>query len=171
MIVNISKAVDFNAAEIKEYKQKYAVLEKKTAVLEKSNEDLRLKTSELERYKRRWNLRIKGMKEHVDEDARKEVTDLLGTIAPHLAQKLEDVVDSVHWIGKRESGRHRQMIVQFTMRKYRDEFWKITKNSQLCTERGIRFAEDLSAEDRSARAALWPLIQEARSAGKKAYYR
>lgn len=148
MIVNISKSVEFNAAEIKEYKQKYVVLEKKTAVLEQSNEELRLKTSELERYKRRWNLRIKGMKEHVDEDARKEVTELLGSIAPHLTQKLEDVVDSVHRVGKKESVRHRQMIVQFTMRKFRDEIWKITKNSQLCTERGIRFAEDLSAEDR-----------------------
>lgn len=87
------------------------------------------------------------MKEHVDEDARKEVTELL------------DVVDSAHRVGKKESGRHRHMIVQFTMRKYRDEIWTITKNSQLCTERGIRFAEDLSAEDRSARAALWPLMK------------
>ncbi|ROL44884.1 hypothetical protein DPX16_21251 [Anabarilius grahami] len=90
---------------------------------------------------------IKGMKEHADEDARKEVIELLSSVAPHLAKKLEDVVDSVHWIGKKESGRHRQMIVQFAMRQYRDEFWKITKNSQRCTERGIRFTEDLSAED------------------------
>jgi len=86
----------------------------------------------LERYNRTGNLRIKGMKEHVDKDARKEVTELLGTIAPHLAQKLEDVTD-------------RQMIVQFNMHKHRNEFWKITKNSQLCTERGIGFTEDLSA--------------------------
>lgn len=116
MITTISKSVEFNAAEIKEYKQKYVILEKQTAVLVKSNEELRLKTSELERYKRRWNLRIKGMKEHADEDARKEVIELLSSIAPHLAKKLEDVVDSVHRIGKKESGRHRQMIVQFAMR-------------------------------------------------------
>lgn len=72
----------------------------------------------------RWNLRIKGMKEPADENAQKEVVELLGNIAPHLAQKLEDVRDSV---GRKESGRHRQMIVQFTVRRYRDEIWKTIK--------------------------------------------
>lgn len=171
MIVSISKSVEFNAAEIKDLKQKCVVLEKQTTHLIKSNEELKLKTSEMERYKRRWNLRIKGMKEHDNEDIRKEVNLLLAEITPHLVQKLEDVVDSVHRVGRRESGRHRQIIVQFTMRRYRDVIWKTTKNSQVCIERGIRFAEDLTAEDREARAALWPLIQEARSAGKKAFYR
>lgn len=108
----------------------------------------------------RWNLRIKGMKEPADENAQKEVVELLGNIAPHLAQKLEDVSDSV---GRKESGRHRQMIVQFTVRRYRDEIWKTTKSLHVCIDRGIRSTEDLSDDDRRVRAALWPLIQEARS--------
>ncbi|KAI2647538.1 Undecaprenyl-diphosphatase [Labeo rohita] len=94
MIATISKSVEFNVAEIKECKQKCGVLEKQAAALVKSSEDL-------ERYKRRWNLRIRGLKELADEDARKEAIELLGNIAPHLAQKLEDVVDSV-LLGKKE---------------------------------------------------------------------
>ncbi len=31
--------------------------------------------------------------------------------------------------------------------------------------------EDLTREDRMAHAALWPLIDQARKAGKKAHYR
>lgn len=113
----------------------------------------------MERYKRRRNLRIKDMKEHDNEDTQKEVNLLLAEIIPHLVQKLEDVVDSMHRVGRRESGRHCQIIVQFTMRRYKDVIWKTTKNSQVCIEQEIRFAEDLTAEDRAARAALWTLIQ------------
>ncbi|KAI2655595.1 Leucine-rich repeat serine/threonine-protein kinase 2 [Labeo rohita] len=69
MIATISKSVEFNAAEIKECKQKCGVLEKQAAALLKSTVELRSKTSETERYKRRWNLHIKGLKKHADEDA------------------------------------------------------------------------------------------------------
>lgn len=87
--------------------------------------------------------------------------------APHLVQKLEDVVDTVHRIGKKEPGKPRQMIVQFTMRKYRDEVWKSTKNSSVCRDHRVRFTENFTKEDWLARAALWPLIDQARKAGKR----
>ncbi len=111
------------------------------------------------------------MKEKPEEDSRREVIGLFAEIAPHLVQKLDDIVDTVHRISKKEPGEPRQMIVQFTMRKYREEFWKSTKNSSVCRDRGVRFMEDLTREDRMTRAALWPLIDQARKAGKKAYYR
>ncbi|KAI2645064.1 Cell division protein ZapB [Labeo rohita] len=136
MVAEISKAVEFNAAEIKDCKEKCLQTSKSLLGLTSSHKDLASRTSELERYKRRWNLRI-----------------------------------NVHRIDKKEPGKPRQMIVQFTMRKYRDEFWQSTKNSSVCRDRGVRFAEDLTKEDRLARAALWPLIDQARKAGKKAYFR
>ncbi|KAI2647640.1 hypothetical protein H4Q32_030761 [Labeo rohita] len=125
----------------------------------------------MERYKRRWNLRINGLLEKSDEDPRREVCRLIGELAPHLVHKLENVIDSVHHVGKKERGRQRQMIVQFTMRKYRDKIWKATKNSSVCKNRGLRFVEDLTREDRNARAALWPQIEQARKEGKKAFFR
>ncbi|KAL0152576.1 hypothetical protein M9458_052299 [Cirrhinus mrigala] len=79
----------------------------------------RLTRPRVERYKWRWNLRIKGLKEFADEDARKEVMEFSGNIAPHLTL--------FNGLGKR-----------FAMRRYRDKFGKITKNSQLCIDCGIR---------------------------------
>ncbi|KAL1255195.1 hypothetical protein QQF64_013256 [Cirrhinus molitorella] len=171
MIAEMSKAIEFNAAEIKECKERSLETSKSLRGLTTSHKDLASRTSELERYKRRWNLRINGMKEKPEEDPRREVIGLFAEIAPHLVQKLEDIVDTVHRIGKKEPGKSRQLIVQFTMRKYRDEFWKSTKNSSVCRDRGVRLTEDLTKEDRLARAALWPLIDQARQAGKKAFYR
>lgn len=77
----------------------------------------------------------------------------------------------MHRVGKKEHGKQRQTIVQFTMRKYREQIWKATKNSSVCKDRGVRFVEDLTKEDRNARAALWPQIEKARKEGKKAFFR
>lgn len=171
MIVNLTKAVEFNAAEIKDCKAQMKVFDKQPTSVTTTHTDLINRTSELERYKRRWNLRIIGMKEKTDEDIRKEVIALLADIAPHLKNKLEDVVDTVHRIGPKMKDKSRQVIIQFCMRKYRDEFWRSTKVSDICKFRGVKFTEDMSKEDREIRAALWPKISEARAAGKRAYYR
>lgn len=170
MIVNLTKAVEFNAAEIKDCKTRINLFDKQLTSVITSQTDLISRTSELERYKRRWNLRVIGMKEIAGEDIRKEVVSLLAEIAPHLHHKLEDIVDTVHRVGPKANDRSRQVIIQFCMRKYRDEFWRSTKVSDVCKFRGIKFTEDLSKGDREARAALWPRISEARAAGKKAYY-
>lgn len=171
MIVNLSKAVEFNAAEIKDCKAKMNLFDKQLTSTLASHADLTTRTSELERYKRRWNLRVIGMKEAADEAIREDVISLLAEIAPHLRHKLDDIVDTVHRVGPRQKDKSRQVIIQFCMRKYRDEFWRSTKFSDICKTKGIKFTEDLSKGDREARAALWPVISEARAAGKKAYYR
>ena len=75
------------------------------------------------------------MKEKPEEDARKETIAMIAEIAPHLIHKVEDIVDTVHRVGKKELGKPRQVIVQFTMRKYRDEIWRSTKNSSVCRPR------------------------------------
>lgn len=171
MMAEISKAVEFNAAEIKDCKRENAEMSKEITKLNKTDTELRNRMVELERYKRRWNLRINGLQEKSDEDPRREVCGLIGEIAPHLVHKLEEIIDSVHRVGKKEHGKQRQMIVQFTMRKYREEIWKATKNCSVCKDRGVRFVEDLTRQDRNARAALWPQIEKARKEGKKAYFR
>lgn len=171
MICNLSKALEFNAAEVQECKSKVSKLEEKVTKLEKENATLRERAGDQERYSRRWNLRIKGMKEKMNENTREEVIVLLQKIAPTWAQKMDEMVDTVHRVGKREEKRTRQVIIQFVMRQHRDGIWRLTKESEVCKEAGIRFAEDLTAADKQAREALWPQIQEARRAGKKAYFR
>lgn len=80
MIAEISKAVEFNDTEIKECKEKCQETSKSLLNLTTTHKDLANRTSELERYKRRWNLRINGMKERPEEDTRREVIGLIAEI-------------------------------------------------------------------------------------------
>lgn len=96
MICSLSKALEFNPAEVKDCKSKVSKLEEKVTKLEKENTALRERAGDQERYSRRWNLRIKGMKEKLNENTREEVILLLKKLAPRWAQKMDEIVDTVH---------------------------------------------------------------------------
>lgn len=171
MLASMAKAVEFNAAEIKDCKTQLQSTEREVAAIMKNNTELLDRVLELERYKRRWNLRIRGVKEKEGENIREVVADLLVKISPPWAPNINYIVDSVHRLGRREENKTRQIIIQFTQRLHRDALWKMTKDSPICKELGVSFTEDLCQADRETRAALWPKIQQARAAGKRAYYR
>lgn len=46
--------------------------------------------------------------------------EILFKTAPHWATSMETVVDTVVHLGRREEGKHRQIIIQFTMRHHWD---------------------------------------------------
>lgn len=46
------------------------------------------------------------------------------------------------------------------MRHNRDEFWRLMKNSSVCKDLNISFAEHILSVDREARALLWPQIKQ-----------
>ncbi|KAL0147755.1 hypothetical protein M9458_056931, partial [Cirrhinus mrigala] len=77
MIAEISKAVEFNAAEIKDCKKENAEINKEIVKLNKTDIELGNRLVEMERYKRRWNLRLHGLQEKSDEDPRREVCGLI----------------------------------------------------------------------------------------------
>lgn len=60
MLANMAKEVEFNAAEIKDCKTQLHVMEKDVAEMKKDNVELRERVLELERYKQRWNLWMRG---------------------------------------------------------------------------------------------------------------
>ncbi|CAI5692233.1 unnamed protein product [Oreochromis niloticus] len=171
LIANLVESIEFNAAEVRDCKDKIAGLEKEASTLRREVDELKEKARERDRYSRRWNLRIKGMKEGMGEDIRKEVIKILAKIAPEWSDNMEYIVDTVHRIGRKEEGRNRQVMIQFTKRIHRDGIWKKSKNAQICETEKIRFAEDLTKEDRLEREKVWPKILQARNAGEKSYYR
>lgn len=87
--------------------------------------------------------------------------------------RLRETVDTVHQLGRKgnaaSSASPRAIIIQFGMRTVRDNIWKKSRDARVCKEMNIRFKEDFSKEDRKAQAKLWPLIQDARSKGKRAF--
>lgn len=171
MLTSIAKAVEFNAAEIKDCKTQLQSTVRDVSAVKKDNAELMERVLELERYKRRWNLRIRGLKEKEGEDIREAVADLLVKISPSWSSSINQIVDSVHRIGRREDNRTRHVIIQFTQRLHRDALWRMTKDHAICKELRISFIEDLCKADRETRASLWPKIKEARDAGKRAYFR
>lgn len=171
MIANVAKAVEFNAADIKEGKEKTKALEKVVRELKKENLDLKEKTGDLERYQRRWNLRLNGLPETEGENTRQVVAELISRMISDWAHKMDIILDTVHRLGKPVTGRPRQIIIQFASRTHRDALWKQAKNNRVCADMNVRFKEDLTKEERDARNALWPKIERARQQGMKAFFR
>ncbi len=139
--------------------------------IKKENKELISRIGELDRHKRRWNARIKGLPEKQNENTREEVINLLSKIAPGLPWETEEAVDTVHRIDKKEGNRMCQIIMQFSKRIYREQIWALSKGSSVCKEAGCHFAEDLNKEDRDKRQVLWPRTKQARAGGKVAYFR
>lgn len=167
---NCTQIMELTTAVTK-YQAKTAALEDTVAKLQTEMSVLREKCKENERYKRRWNLRIRGLKEKENEDVKGRVISILSNIAPGASWDIRDNVDSVHRIGRKEPNRTRQVIIQFVKRECRDDIWSLTKDCEVCKKEGIRFAEDMIKEDREARMLVWPKMKEARSQNKRAYYR
>lgn len=171
MIASLTKAIQFNTEEVNECKKRVKDLEIQNDDLRKENRDLKERVREQERYRMRWCLRIKGIEEKKDEDIRSLVIQTLGKIAPDLEPKLEEAVDIVHRLGRRMDSRSRNVIVLFVQRRVKEEIWRRSKDSPVCKAEGIRFAEMLPREDLEERRKLWPQIEQARRAGKKAFFR
>lgn len=63
MVASVAKLAEINAAEIKECKVLLKAVEKEMPQLIRENKELTERVTEMERYKRRWNLKIQGLKE------------------------------------------------------------------------------------------------------------
>ncbi|MEQ2204791.1 hypothetical protein XENOCAPTIV_018564 [Xenoophorus captivus] len=126
------------------------------------------------RYKRRWNLRVIGLPEKDDETIREFIIGILTQIIPMSMDHLRVTVDTVHRLGRKtnpatSNNELRAVMIKFGMCTVQDEVWKKSKDAKVCKDLHISFKEDFSKEDRLARAKLWPLVQEARSRGRRAY--
>ena len=172
---NIELLVNKNTAEIAEINDKVTGLEMKCKGTDEqvikqgvTLSDQEQRQEEAERYSRRWNLRLHNLVETVHEDTRLKVLELFAQICPEETPKLGFMVDSVHRVGsQREDGSPRPIIIQFTMRTFRQSVWRASATSAVMKEKNLRLAEDLTYLERQNRNTLWPLVEKARLAGKK----
>ncbi|XP_055006462.1 carcinoembryonic antigen-related cell adhesion molecule 8-like [Boleophthalmus pectinirostris] len=127
---------------------------------------------EIETYTRRWNLRLTGGPQTDQEDVRAKVIQICQEVVPDTKNKLVDSVETVHRLGRRraaaEGSAPRHIIVQFVSRVCRDAVWREAKTSLYLRQHGLCFKEDISKGDRERQEKLWPQIQRAREAGKRA---
>lgn len=168
----LEKMMESVRDEIKALNEKVVHIEKRV----ERNEDTVLKTmnrvSELERYSRRWNLRLHGLPENREENVRALVSTVCQTILPEEKEMLPAAIDVAHRVGKprQDNTKPRSVIVMFISRRYKEAVWKAAKNNSYLQNKGLRFTEDLTKEDRENRQKLWPHIKKARDEGKTAYF-
>ena len=170
---NFEQRIQNNEKEVTENKSEIIQLKAQVDWLTKDNKELKERCREIERYGRRWNLKLIGLPEKENEDTRDVVIGILTKVIPMSVEKLRDKVDTVHRLGKKDDPafnmRPRPIIVQFGMRTTRNEIWSWLREARVCKEMYVQLRQDWSKEDREARAKLYPTVQEARRNGKKAY--
>ncbi|KAK7895939.1 hypothetical protein WMY93_021264 [Mugilogobius chulae] len=128
--------------------------------------------TDLESYGRRWNLRLHGVPEIEKENVREQVIGVCQQVLPALKEKLPDVIDVAHRVGRRrhDDPKPRGVIIRFISRRHKEELWKAAKNCTFLQAKGLRFTEDLTKEEKENRQKLWPKIKKARDDGKAAYF-
>ncbi|KAK7904235.1 hypothetical protein WMY93_016842 [Mugilogobius chulae] len=98
--------VEANTVAIKENNDNIVLLQQKVNELQKENKCLKEEVADVARYKRRWNLRLNGLPEKDGEDIRERVIGVLTRVVPMSVERLRDVVDVVHRLGKRGIQQH-----------------------------------------------------------------
>ncbi|KAJ8004306.1 hypothetical protein DPEC_G00157760 [Dallia pectoralis] len=127
----------------------------------------------MEQYTRRWNLRLNGVPEVLNEDVRCEAIRICQEVMSGNNAKVADSIDIAHRLGKKKhpnDSKPRGIIILFTARFYRDAIWKAAKKNAFLQSHDLRFAENLCPEDIERRNRLWPSIKKAREEGKAAYF-
>ncbi|KAL1276395.1 hypothetical protein QQF64_036018 [Cirrhinus molitorella] len=89
-------------AEVNEVKTKVSLVE--SSLLKESKIGiLESRITELERYSRRWNLKLHGVPENIDEkNVRNEVIHICQKLLPEHADRLLDVIETVHRVGMKK---------------------------------------------------------------------
>ncbi|KAK7925199.1 hypothetical protein WMY93_007509 [Mugilogobius chulae] len=169
-IKEIKTSITFLHEEVDDIKKQNKARQIKCEKFENDIEKLQERVADAERYKRRWCLRLYGVPEHDQENVKEKVTTICQKVVPLLGSKVAGGIDVVHRLGRRDGNKSRGIIILFALRTLRDEVWRNAKTNAYLRENKLRFGEDLTKEDKDARAALWPIIEKARQDGKKAYY-
>ena len=182
---DLARMINENAADIKEITKSLNFAYEEIEVIKEENKklkdvcekqqielaDLKERMCDAERYKRRWCLRLQGLPELDGEDIKKRVAEICEKVAPELGARAAEGIDVVHRLGRRENfSRARGIIILFAFRTVRDLIWRQAKNNTFLQENKLRFSEDLTKEERDARARLWPTVEKARKEGMKAYF-
>ncbi len=119
---------------------------------------------------RKLNLWLYGLQEQEGENVKRRVIDICRNVVPGAAYIFPLHIDTVQRIGKKGEGKVRPVIIRFIARSTKELLWKTSKSSEFHRSSSLKFAEDLTLEDKDTRFRLWPLIEAARKEGKIAYF-
>ncbi|MEQ2205171.1 hypothetical protein XENOCAPTIV_027483 [Xenoophorus captivus] len=113
-----------------------------------------------------------GVAESEKKDVRARVSEICQDLLPEHKTKFAETIDTVHRLGRKRppDSKPRGIIIQFSTGLCRDAIWKEVKVAHTLRVNGLKFAEDLSKEDRECRNRLWPLVEKARRECKAVHF-
>lgn len=129
-IEELKLSINFLSADIQDIKGTIQHTVERVSKTKEKIQSLENKVLELARYKRRWNLRLRGLPE--EEEVRRKLIKICQKVAPGHDKKFCEVIDSVHRrLGRKETAKaqSRDVILQFSMRHFGDMIWKMSKHS------------------------------------------
>ena len=94
--------IEANSKAVKENKENIGKMQKQLETLTNENRSLKEMCLENARYKRWWDLRLLGLKERENKDTKDMVVGILTRVIPVVVDKLREIVDAVHCLGKKK---------------------------------------------------------------------
>ncbi len=125
-ITSVKEAIEFLSAEVNSLKDKYGEVESTLGKMEQTSVEHDRRLSQLESYLRRWNLRLHGVPER-EQDVRRRIIEVCQHILPEDKDKLQNTIDTVHRLGRKQPNKARGIILQFSSHFYRDAVWLAAK--------------------------------------------
>lgn len=122
-----------------------------------------------ERYSRRWNLRLFGVKEEQQDDTWRVAVEICQACC--LNVKINFLTLYIGSAPNAQTTSVPDLLSSSSSLADPESLWKAAKTSPFLKEnRDLKFAEDLSWEERERCSKMWPIIEKARRENKKAYY-
>lgn len=127
----LKKSIDFAFTEVSNLKSQMSIVRNTCEINEKRLTEVELQINEAERYQRRWNLRLHGIPEALEENIKEKVLKICATVVEEPQMKLKDSIDIVHRLGRydKQQKKPRATIIRFSNRTTRDLVWRRAKGS------------------------------------------
>lgn len=114
-IAGLKEKLDFVCDDVKLVKTKVSQIESSLSKETSRINVLESRITDLECYSRRWNLKLHGLSENIDEkNVRKEVIRICQKLLPEHVDRLPDVIDTVHRVGVKKKGYTCSVIIHFS---------------------------------------------------------
>lgn len=177
---DLTKSLEFTQAEVADLQHQVKQLQKEKnnneAVIKQLNEDLLVSDSVIkgleercnyqEDYSRRKNLKINGIEE-ADRETWEQSTARVSKLLEERLQLPNIELERVHRVGQRHNNQARPLIARFVRFSDREA---VLRNSAKLRGTQIFVNEDLCPASQEIRRAKLPLLKQARSEGKIAYF-
>lgn len=155
----------------KEKKEYITTINKLTEEIQSSNnkiKDLEQKANLQEDYSRRKNVRISGMEERSGNETWEQTAAAVVTLFEDKMQLPGLVLERAHRVGPRRDDRPRPIVARFS--RYCDRE-AVMRSARKLKGTKIFVNEDLCAASQAIKSAQFPLLKQARSQGKIAFFR